>query len=186
MLHNKPSKKSQWLTIIKYILHSNDHMWLCSRLLVGFMSSLCVFHSATDAYLGVIFAWFRAGIHINQTTHAHVKPALIWFIISNHIQWSKQVTRSIPKSMMRRGIHTLCTTTRKERKHCEQAILSATWHMLGNTLYCFWIPYIPNSKCTLRNRIDKVVIYLRMILFKHMVLFQFCKLFNFCWYVILV
>lgn len=122
MLHNKPSKKSQWLTIIKYILHSNDHMWLCSRLLVGFMSSLCVFHSATDAYLGVIFAWFRAGIHINQTTHAHVKPALIWFIISNHIQWSKQVTRSIPKSMMRRGIHTLCTTTRKPFKMGKEAL----------------------------------------------------------------
>lgn len=82
-------------------------MWLCSRLLVGFMSPLCVFHSATEAYLGVIFAWFRAGIHINQTTHAHVKPGLIWFVISNHIQWSKQVTRSVPKSVMRRGIHTL-------------------------------------------------------------------------------
>lgn len=113
--------------------------------MVGFIYSLCVLCSATDAYLGVIVAWFRVRIYINQMTHAHVKPGLIWFVISNHIQWSKQITQSVPKSVMRKGINILCTTTRKPFQDGRGRIVNRQYylpHDICLVIFCIAFEYL--------------------------------------------
>lgn len=96
---------------------------------------------------GVIVAWFRARLQIKQTTHAHVKLvrySSLYQITFNGQSQSQSKSQGQSPSQWWGEVYThgvqpqeSCFKMWRERKNCEQPILSAKWHMFGNILYCF-------------------------------------------------
>lgn len=94
---------------------------------------------------GVIIAWLRARLHINQTTCTCKAWLDMIHYIKSHsmVNHNRKARHKVNPQVSdeERYTHTVYNhrkvVSRWERKNCEQPILSATWHMLGNILYCF-------------------------------------------------
>ena len=132
---------------------------------------------------GVIFVWFKAGLHI-QTKHTCTSKAWLDMInyISSRGNCSGKAHGQAP-SQWRGQVYTHCIyTTMKPfqdgegRQNCEQTILLP--HEICLVIFCNILYTSHKFKLYFEKYSSKDPMYFGMILFRQMMLFQFCKLFN--------